>query len=303
MGKEDGYSFEKLKGPENYKEWAREMSFALRDAGLMSYVNGTFRKPVLDETLKDPELIAKKEEAIDTWIQKDDRAVDKLGKMCSKPVQLEFKDHWSAKEAWNSLKERYTPVRWSFKWAVLNRLEEARYETSTGIADLERSINVVLEDIEEQNITMKEYVTIKVINSLGPGFETYVTVLNEQARKENKLPDLGGLFKSLKEEELRMKSQDVAKVYAIRGRLKQTRDRSERDSQSGDRSSLKRCGHCHQTTHTKEEECWDLHPELAPPHKREKILAKQAREQVGRNAKEVDKDASEGAVYREQVIG
>jgi len=41
MGKEDEYSFEKLKGPNNYKEWAREMRFALRDAGLMGYVNGT----------------------------------------------------------------------------------------------------------------------------------------------------------------------------------------------------------------------------------------------------------------------
>ncbi len=110
MGKEDGYSFEKLKGSDNYKEWAREMTFALRDAGLMSYINGTIRKPVLDETLKDLELIAKKEEAIDTWIQKDDRAVGKLGKMCFKPVQLGFKDHWSAKEAWNFLKERYTSV-------------------------------------------------------------------------------------------------------------------------------------------------------------------------------------------------
>jgi len=47
MGKEDGYSFEKLKGPDNYKEWAREMTFALQDAGLMSYINGTIRKTTL----------------------------------------------------------------------------------------------------------------------------------------------------------------------------------------------------------------------------------------------------------------
>jgi hypothetical protein len=43
MGKEDGYPFEKLKVPDNYKEWAGEMTFALRDAGLMGYVNGTIR--------------------------------------------------------------------------------------------------------------------------------------------------------------------------------------------------------------------------------------------------------------------
>jgi len=65
MDKEDGYSFGKLKGPDNYKEWVRKMTFALRDAGLMGYVNGTIRKSVLDETLKDSEL-AKKEKVIDT---------------------------------------------------------------------------------------------------------------------------------------------------------------------------------------------------------------------------------------------
>ena len=236
-------------------EWAREMTFALRDAGLMSYVNGTIRKPVLDGTLDNFELIAMKE-AIVTWIQKDDRAVGKLGKMCFKPIQLGFKDHWSAKEAWKFLKEQYTSVGWSSKWAVLNRLEEAHYETSNGIADLESSINVVLEDIEEQNITMKEYVTIKVINFLGPGFETYVIVLNEQARKENKLPDLGGLFKSLKEEELRMK--DYERLHAIHG------------PRRGRSNARVTCPHCKKTGHT-EEGCWPLHPELAPKHLQEKF--------------------------------
>lgn len=62
-----GYSFEKLQGPNNYKEWAREMSFALRYAGLMGYVNGTIKKSVLSKDDKDPEQIAKKEEVIDTW--------------------------------------------------------------------------------------------------------------------------------------------------------------------------------------------------------------------------------------------
>jgi len=52
---------------------------------------------------------------------------------------------------------------------------------------LESSINVVLEDIEEQNIT------IKVINSLCPGFLT-----NRLERKTSYLI----YFKSLKEEEL-----------------------------------------------------------------------------------------------------
>ncbi len=113
---------------------------------------------------------------------------------------------------------------------------------------------------------MKEYVTIKVINSLGPGFETYVTVLNEQARKENKLPDLGGLFKSLKEEELRMK--DYERLHAIHG------------PRRGRSNARVACSHCKKTGHT-EEDCWPLHPELAPEHLQEKFRARDSSTRIG----------------------
>ena len=37
MGKESEYTFAKLSGAENYKEWAREMIFALKNSGLWGY--------------------------------------------------------------------------------------------------------------------------------------------------------------------------------------------------------------------------------------------------------------------------
>ena len=181
MGKES-YSFEKLKGADNYKEWALEMSFVLKDAGLMGFVTGTAVKPVHDRNEKRPDRVDKKQEAIDIWLEKDSRAVGKLGKMCTRTVQSEFNDTWTAKQAWEALKERYTPVGWSSKWAVLNQLEEASYQNSSGIAEMGRTMRTVLEEIHEQKITIDEYVTIKIINSLGPGFKTYVTVLNEHVK-------------------------------------------------------------------------------------------------------------------------
>ncbi len=38
---EGTYTFSKLKDTENEKEWTQKMRFALRDAGLKSYANGT----------------------------------------------------------------------------------------------------------------------------------------------------------------------------------------------------------------------------------------------------------------------
>lgn len=90
--------FSKLKGPEDFKEWAREMGFALQDAGLMSYANGTSAKPKLyreeekgasngSAPLSD-EQIEKREAEVEEWILNDSRTCGKIGRMCTSAVQL-----------------------------------------------------------------------------------------------------------------------------------------------------------------------------------------------------------------------
>ena len=46
MGKENEHTFAKLSGAENYKEWAREMIFALKNSGLWGYVDSTITRPL-----------------------------------------------------------------------------------------------------------------------------------------------------------------------------------------------------------------------------------------------------------------
>ena len=52
---------------------------------------------------------------------------------------------------------------------------------------------------------MKDLVVIKALNSLGSNFETYITIVNNKAREEEKLPELETLLKNLEEEENRNK--------------------------------------------------------------------------------------------------
>ena len=63
----------------------------------------------------------------------------------------------------------------------------------------------ILEEIKELDINMEEMVTIKLMNGLGSSFETYLTMLSQKARDENKLPDLPSLLSNLEDEERRMK--------------------------------------------------------------------------------------------------
>ena len=123
-GGEGMYTFTKLKGTENYKVWAREMSFALRDAGLISYANGTAVKPIpYTESECDTvseEKIEKREADIEKWILNDSRTGGKIGKMCTRAVQQQIKDEWSAKKMWDELKSKYRADGWYLKWQILN---------------------------------------------------------------------------------------------------------------------------------------------------------------------------------------
>ena len=49
MAKDDSiWTFAKLTGPDNYKQWARQMQFVLIDAGLWPVVAGKRIRPVVD---------------------------------------------------------------------------------------------------------------------------------------------------------------------------------------------------------------------------------------------------------------
>ena len=48
---------------------------------------------------------------------------------------------------------------------------------------------------------MEEIITIKLINSLGSLFDTYLTMLSQKARDDNKLPNLQAFLSNLKDKE------------------------------------------------------------------------------------------------------
>ena len=57
MGKKSEYTFAKLSGAENYKEWAREMISALKGSGLWGYVDDIIIRPAPLETKEKGETV------------------------------------------------------------------------------------------------------------------------------------------------------------------------------------------------------------------------------------------------------
>ena len=99
---DSSYAFPKLRGSQNYREWARHMTLALKEAELWKIVTGTKKKPVALEAKEDDseertEKIEQRLEAISDFEDLEEKAIGKIGKMCINAVQMEF---MSVKETW-----------------------------------------------------------------------------------------------------------------------------------------------------------------------------------------------------------
>jgi len=74
------------------------------------------------------------------------------------------------------------------------------------VSDFNRKMRFILKEIKNQEITIKEYVMIKIINFMSSKFDTYMIVLNKSVRKKKTLSELNELLQSLKKKKNQMKS-------------------------------------------------------------------------------------------------
>ena len=97
--KDETRTFFKLKRSDNYKEWACEMTFALRQIELMKLVNDDWirslsytkeQKKIILE--KNEEVrIEKHEEVIEKWDINNEKMINKIEAMCIRAVLMKFK--------------------------------------------------------------------------------------------------------------------------------------------------------------------------------------------------------------------
>ena len=94
-GSRDGFTFKKLQGFHNYKQWKRDMGFALEEARLWRHVEGTAVSPPSlkaneDDSENRMEKIFAREEKICEFQDNARKAVAEIGKMCTDTIQKEF---------------------------------------------------------------------------------------------------------------------------------------------------------------------------------------------------------------------
>ena len=93
-------------------------------------------------------------------------------------------------------------------------------------------MHFILKEIKNQEITIEEYVMIKIINFMNSEFDTYVTVLNESVRKKKMLSELNELLQSLKKKKNRMKS--IITLAAMHSEREEYKDWDQEDREDFD---------------------------------------------------------------------
>jgi hypothetical protein len=118
-------------------------------------------------------------------------------------------------------------------------LKETSYASSLNVSDFDRKMCIILKEIKNQEITIEEYVTIKIINFMSSEFDTYMIILNDRARKKKKLSDLNDLLQSLKKKKNQMKiTITVTAVHSEREKYKDRDQDQEEDQEDFDRFSF-----------------------------------------------------------------
>jgi len=100
------------------------------------------------------------------------------------------------------------------------------------VSDFDRKMHFILKEIKNQEITIEEYMMIKIINFMNSEFDTYVTVFNESVRKKKMLSELNELLQSLKKKKNRMKS--IITLAAMHSEREEYKDLDQEDREDFD---------------------------------------------------------------------
>ncbi len=231
MGKSDNdepeFSFAKLAGTDNYKKWAREMRYSLESARLwdLTLPNQENPKPVgiilKDKELEDDVQLERQEKRADRVISSTKNNVQckgDIGRMSLGHIQQEFqavKTDWLAYDPWKWLKKRYTLQNSASKCATITSIDELTHATCKNIAEYRSKYYTHNASIKEQSISIEDALKIRLLNNLWPAFKTYLTVVNDRMRKDEKLKEDDVLFKAIEEEKTRIKADHRASVNLV----------------------------------------------------------------------------------------
>ena len=126
---------------------------------------------------------------------------------------LSLQNNWISLKLWNHLKNFYTFKNWSAKWEIFNRFQQIFYSQCKNITKYETKFQEIKSDVHNHILIMNEAITLQFLNDLEFSFKTYLTILNEKIRNDDRFLSFDDLLKNLKNEKFRMTQNDKTINY------------------------------------------------------------------------------------------
>ena len=256
MAKEDdtettNFTFQKLRGADNYKKWRNNMQNALRALSLTKFLKSDAENPPPTPYILTPE----QEKDID-WITAAERCADKIklhdikkikvrsliNKMVISSIAKELtstheEEANTAHVLWTWLHSRYTEGTAALKWNVIMDVEKISLSNHKNMNGFCSRYFKICEQIDDHKIDYKEAVLLKVLNNLGPAYDNFLLILSSKiCDAPNNTPySVEQIWKDLEAEESRLETK--AKVQANATKTGSSDNRSGRSHGGGNSSN------------------------------------------------------------------
>ena len=237
----------KLLGQSNYEIWSLRMQSVLIEKGLGDYIIASFSTTGLTEdNVREIKL-------------KADRALALIRLSISDGPLLQIRNIITPLEAWNSLKNLYSPQGFSSEFILFKDLFNTTLENSLSIEDYLNSIKRITDDLTSRNLKLPDKLIVAwILNNLTEEYNGFTSIITQSIRLNNSV-NLETLFSSLIDESKRLSTKESNYSLNTKGYSK------------GNKSKInKKCNFCKKPGHL-EANCFKKNPTKKPKDKEEEI--------------------------------
>lgn len=225
---DDTYRFAKLRGAENYEQWAKNMKGELMSSDLWVYIKDPESRPEPpalvsrpDDTEERAERVFQRSDRRAAWKAQQNSCIGKIYSQCTFAVQLQIDalksetaasqgntsgtptalgdGEWTPKELWENIQGICTETRWRVKWDLVQRLGDTQLRAGNKAearAWIARCLDL-RQKFHRHEVTIDELLSILMLNSLPPRFDVVKSIKRNEARESEIVPDMMEIFNSV----------------------------------------------------------------------------------------------------------
>jgi len=228
-------TIQKLKGASNYEVWALRTESYLIKEGLKEAIQNS------------PPLVSQSD---------NDKTLANIRLLLEDGPLLQIQNLNKAKEAWESLKNLYSPKGFSSEFLLCRDFFETTLTKYSSMEEYLNKVKQLSDQLMAKKLALPKQVVIAwVLNSLTDNYDGFISNITQSLRSNSEAYSLETLFSYLLDESKRLESKDSSVFYTQHVKYKGKKPYKI--------TKGKYCKYCKLTSH-EAKQCFFLFPDKAP---------------------------------------